>query len=377
MGMKKFIVVPDSFKGTLTSKEICGIMKDKILEHYPSAEVITLPVADGGEGSVDCFLSAVGGELIKIKAKNPLFEEIDSFYGLIGGGKTAVVEMAAAAGLPLIEDRKNPLIATTYGVGELMLDAVRRGACEIILGLGGSATNDFGCGAAARLGVRFYDESGESFIPTGKTLMRVQKIDASGVLPEIKNTKITLMCDVKNPVFGERGAAYVYAPQKGASADDVMLLDSGLRHITEVVARELSVDVSTLAGGGAAGAMAAGMVAFFGAEIKMGIDAVLDAVDYDKLLSGADAVFTGEGKLDSQSLEGKVIYGVASRAKKCCVPVIALVGGIDGDVSEIYRVGVNSVFSINRMPEDFSTARYKSRENLAFAFDNLLRILKI
>jgi glycerate kinase len=218
---------------------------------------------------------------------------------------------------------------------------------------------------------------GESFIPCGKTLTRVQKIDTSGVLPEIRNTKITLMCDVKNPVFGERGAAYVYAPQKGASADDVMLLDRGLRHITEVVARELSVDVSTLAGGGAAGAMAAGMVAFFGAEIKMGIDAVLDAVDYDTLLSGTDAVFTGEGKLDSQSLEGKVIYGVASRAKKCGVPVIALVGGIDDDVSEIYRVGVNSVFSINRMPEDFSTARYKSRENLAFAFDNLLRILKI
>ena len=375
--MKKFVIVPDSFKGTLSSKEICGIIKGKIAGHYPDAEAVTLPVADGGEGSVDCFLSAVEGERIICKAKNPFFEEIDSFYGMLNNGKTAVIEMAACAGLPLVEDRKDPLIATTFGVGELIKDAIRRGACEIILALGGSATNDFGCGAAAALGVKFYDGEGTEFIPAGGTLCKVQKIDRSGVMPELRSVNITLMCDVKNPVYGESGAAYVYAPQKGATADDVKALDLGLRHISEIVKRDIGKDVSALPGGGAAGAMAGGMVSFFDAKIRMGIDVVLDTVGYDDILKGADAVFTGEGKIDSQSLEGKVVCGVAKRAALHGVPVIAVVGGIDGDISEIYELGVNSVFAINRMPEDFSVSRYKSKENLSATVDNILRILKI
>ena len=375
--MKRIVTVPDSFKGTLSSKEICDIIRERVGVHFPDAELVSLPVADGGEGSVDCFLSATRGELIKCRAENPFFEQIESFYGLINEGKTAVIEMAACAGLPLVEDRKNPLLATTYGVGTLIKDAISRGACEIILGLGGSATNDFGCGAAASLGVRFFDGEGKRFIPTGSTLASVEKIDLSGVFSKLKGVNITLMCDVKNPVFGERGAAYVYAPQKGASPKDVELLDRGLRHICEVVKRELGKDVSTLSGGGAAGAMAGGMIAFFDALVKMGIDAVLDAVDFDRILEGADVVFTGEGKIDSQSLEGKVVCGVAKRSYKKGVPVVAIVGGIDGDISPIYELGVNSVFAINRMPEDFSVSRYKSRENLRATVDDILRILKI
>ena len=375
--MKRIVTVPDSFKGTLSSKEICDIIRERVGVHFPDAELVSLPVADGGEGSVDCFLSATRGELIKCRAENPFFEQIESFYGLINEGKTAVIEMAACAGLPLVEDRKNPLLATTYGVGTLIKDAISRGACEIILGLGGSATNDFGCGAAASLGVRFFDGEGKSFIPTGSTLASVEKIDLSGVFSKLKGVNITLMCDVKNPVFGERGAAYVYAPQKGASPKDVELLDRGLRHICEVVKRELGKDVSTLSGGGAAGAMAGGMIAFFDALVKMGIDAVLDAVDFDRILEGADVVFTGEGKIDSQSLEGKVVCGVAKRSLRKGVPVVAIVGGIDGDISPIYELGVNSVFAINRMPEDFSVSRYKSRENLRATVDDILRILKI
>ena len=375
--MKRIVTVPDSFKGTLSSKEICDIIRERVGVHFPDAELVSLPVADGGEGSVDCFLSATRGELIKCRAENPFFEQIESFYGLINEGKTAVIEMAACAGLPLVEDRKNPLLATTYGVGTLIKDAISRGACEIILGLGGSATNDFGCGAAAGLGVRFFDGEGKSFIPTGSTLASVEKIDLSGVFSKLKGVNITLMCDVKNPVFGERGAAYVYAPQKGASPKDVELLDRGLRHICEVVKRELGKDVSTLSGGGAAGAMAGGMIAFFDALVKMGIDAVLDAVDFDRILEGADVVFTGEGKIDSQSLEGKVVCGVAKRSLRKGVPVVAIVGGIDGDISPIYELGVNSVFAINRMPEDFSVSRYKSRENLRATVDDILRILKI
>lgn len=375
--MKKILIIPDSFKGTLTSKQICSIIKERVDVHFPSAEAIMLPVADGGEGSVDAFLTAVGGKLIKCKAKNPFFEDMESFYGMLKDGKTAVIEMAAAAGLPLVEKRKNPMLATTYGVGMLIEDAALKGATHIILGLGGSATNDFGCGAAAALGVRFYDESGKEFIPTGATLESVQKIDTSGVLSELKKLKITLMCDVKNPIYGENGAAYVYAPQKGATPEEVKKLDTGLVHITKIVKNDLGKDLSTLKGGGAAGAMAGGMVAFFDATVRMGIDVVLDTVGYDSLLEGADAVFTGEGKIDSQSLEGKVVYGVATRAKAKGVPVISVVGGIDGDISALYELGVNSVFSINRMPEDFSISRYKSAENLKNTVDNIFRILKI
>ena len=375
--MKKIIIVPDSFKGTLSSKQICDIMKKKISAHFSEAEVISIPVADGGEGSVDCFLNAVGGELIQCACVNPFFEEMQGFYGILNKGGTAIIEMASCAGLPLVEDRKNPMLATTYGVGLLIQDALQKGVREIILGLGGSATNDFGCGAAAALGVRFHDAQGELFIPTGGTLCDVEKIDIDGVDRSFRDIKFTIMCDVQNPVYGKNGAAYVYAPQKGASQEMVATLDKGLRHICDVVQRNLKIEVSDLIGGGAAGAMAGGMYAFFNAAIRSGIDTVLDAVCFDNILQDADIVFTGEGKIDAQSLQGKVIAGVAKRARAKSVPVVAIVGGIEGNIAPIYELGVNSVFTINRLPEDFSISRYKSEENLSEAMDNVLRILKI
>ena len=302
---------------------------------------------------------------------------MDGFYGVLNNGNTAVIEMSACAGLPLIENRKNPMLATTYGVGILIKDAISRGANEIILGLGGSATNDFDCGTAAALGVLFYDEKGEPFIPTGESLCRVAKIDNSQALSALGNIKMTLMCDVENPVYGKNGAAFVYAPQKGANTEQVKLLDEGLRHICRIVQRDLGKNVSTVVGGGAAGAMAGGMVAFFNASIRMGIDVVLETVGFDRLLEGADVVFTGEGKMDSQSLQGKVISGVAKHARAKGVPVIAVVGGVDGDISDAYDLGINSVFTINRLPEDFSISRHKSEENLRQTVDNIVRILKI
>ena len=373
--MKRFILAPDSFKGTLSSKQICEIMAQSIAQQIPDSEVIAIPVADGGEGSVECFLSAMNGELVRCRSVNPFFEEMEGFYGLLNDGKTAVIEMAACAGLPLIENRKDPMRASTYGVGLLMKDALARGAEEIVLGLGGSATNDFGCGAAAALGISFFDEDGKNFIPTGGTLLKVARIEKTG--SSLEHVTLTLMCDVKNPIYGENGAAYVYAPQKGANREQVQYLDEGLRHICKLVHRDLGKDVSNLVGGGAAGAMAGGMVAFFDAALRMGMDVVLDTVNFDRLLEHTDLIFTGEGKIDSQSLQGKVISGVAKRAKKKDVPVVAVVGGIDGDVSEIYEFGVNSVFAINCMPEDFSVSRYKSKENLKKTMDNILRILKI
>ena len=374
--MKKILLVPDSFKGTLSSKQICDIITERAELHFPDAQAISIPVADGGEGSVECFLSAMDGELVRCPAQDPYFGEMEGFYGIVRDGKTAVIEMAACAGLPLVEDRKDPCRTTTYGVGLLIKDAVLRGVEEIILGLGGSCTNDFGCGAAAALGVDFYGKNGR-FIPTGGALSEIERIDVGGVLPELKNIRITLMCDVKNTVYGKSGAAYVYAPQKGATVEQVELLDQGLRHICDVVRNDLGIDVSGLQGGGAAGAMAGGMIAFFGATVKMGIDVVLDTVGFDDLLEGADVVFTGEGKIDSQSLEGKVVCGVAKRASAKGVPVIAVVGGVDGDISPIYGLGVNSVFTINRMPEDFSVSRYKSKKNLSETVDNIFRILKV
>lgn len=372
--MKKVLLVPDSFKGTLSSQRICDIIGERIKFHFPDSEVLSIPVADGGEGSVECFLAAMGGELIKLPSVGPLFDPMEGFYGLVNGGRTAVIEMAACAGLPLIEDRRDPMRATTYGVGLLIRDAVSRGVGEIILGLGGSATNDFGCGAASALGVRFFDEKGEEFIPAGGTLSRVSHIERGE--NALGNVKITLMCDVKNPVFGEKGAAFVYAPQKGATPGQVELLDLGLRHICDIVSRDLGIDVSNLVGGGAAGAMAAGAVAFLGASVRMGIDAVLDTVGFDGMLEDCDLVFTGEGKLDSQSLQGKVVSGVAMRSAAKNVPVIAIVGGVEGDISAIYSMGVTSVFTVNRLPEDLSVSRYKSAENLRGTADDIIRLLK-
>jgi len=375
--MKKFVLIPDSFKGTLSSKEICDIMTLKIKEHFPLASIVSIPVADGGEGSVDCFLSALNGEKVFVKCKGPYFEDITAFYGLIDGGKTAVIEMAQAAGLPMVENNKNPMKTTTYGVGELMLDAVKRGVNKIIMGLGGSCTNDFGCGAAAACGVEFFDLDGKRFIPTGGTLKDVSKIDFSKIHKGFDGVEMVTMCDIDNPPYGESGAAYVFAPQKGADENAVLALDEGVKHLCNLIKKDYGLDLETLSGGGAAGAMGAGMVAFFNSTLKMGIDTVLDTVCFSDIVKDASVVFTGEGKIDSQSLRGKVVIGVAREAKKQSVPVIAVVGGADGDMAKAYAEGVSAVFTINRLPQDFSVSRNFSKENLAFAFDNILRALKL
>ena len=375
--MKKFVLIPDSFKGTLSSKQICDIMKDEINKQFSSVKVVSIPVADGGEGSVDCFLSALGGKRIEIKVSGPYFEKINSFYGIIEDGKTAVIEMAAAAGLPLVENRKNPLLTTTFGVGELVKDALSKGAKKIIVGLGGSCTNDFGCGAAAALGVKFFDKNGQEFIPTGEGLSRVEKIDKSALDIRLNGVEIVAMCDIDNPPFGEYGAAKVFAPQKGADDKMVQILDDGVKNLCKVVKKDIGVDLSNLSGGGAAGAFGAGMVAFFDAELKMGIDTVLETVKFGDTIKDADYIFTGEGKIDGQSLRGKVVIGVARAAQKAGVPLIAVVGGAEGDMSGAYAEGVTAIFTINRLPEDFSVSRYKSEQNLRSTFGDILRVLKV
>lgn len=372
--MKKAVLIPDSFKGTLSSMEICSVMEEKIKKHFPGCKVCSIPVADGGEGSVDAFLAALGGEKIYVEVCGPYLEPMQAFYGLIG--ETAVIEMAACAGLPLVGENKNPALTSTYGVGQLMLHAARNGAKKIIMGLGGSATNDGGCGAAAAAGVKFINAKGDSFIPCGGTLCDIASIHTSDLAPELRETGIITMCDIDNPMYGPRGAAHIFGPQKGADEAMVEELDRNLRHLCEIIKKDLGMDLSAIPGGGAAGAMGAGMAAFFGSGLQMGIETVLDTVGFDSLAADADYIFTGEGKIDSQSLRGKVVIGVARRAKKLNVPVIAVVGGAELDIAEAYSEGVSAIFTINRLPMELKDSAKDSGQNLGFVMDNILRILK-
>lgn len=369
--MERYVLVPDSFKGTLESVEICTILREEILRAKPNAEVIAFPVADGGEGSVDAFLAAVGGERISVTCHGPHMEEMTGFYGLLPDG-TAVVEMAAAAGLPLVGDRLEIGAATTYGVGELMAAAADRGAKRIILGLGGSATNDGGCGAAVALGVRFIDAAGEEFLPTGGNLDRLARIDLSGqkILPEI-----TVMCDIDNPLCGPAGASAVFGPQKGATSEMIPVLDRNLRHLAEIILRDLGKDVVDLPGAGAAGGMGGGAVAFWNGRLQMGIETVLDTVNFDHAVQDAKLVFTGEGRLDGQSIRGKVVAGVAKRAKAANVPVVAVVGAVADGADAVYDMGVCSVFTTNNSPVPFEIAKLHAHENLRRTARNVMGFL--
>lgn len=372
--MKKILLIPDSFKGTMTSGEICSIMKEAILRYYPEAEVVSIPVADGGEGSVDAFLTAVGGEKVRLTVKGPYLEEIEAFYGVLPD-RTAVVEMAAAAGLPLVGENRHAERTTTYGVGQLIAHAAESGCRRIIVGLGGSATNDGAVGTAAALGVRFLDARGRPFLPVGGTLDRIASIDVCALNPSLRNTELVTMCDIDNPLCGPQGASAVFGPQKGADGAMVERLDKNLAHLAEVVRRDIGAEIADLPGAGAAGGMGGGMVAFFDSKLQMGIETVLDTVGFDARLKDADLVFSGEGRIDTQSLRGKVVIGVARRTRKAGVPLIAVVGDIGDGIERAYEEGVSAVFSTNRVAVPFQEAKLRCRSDLKLTMDNLMRFL--
>lgn len=374
--MKKFIVIPDSYKGTLSSEHICEIMSEAILKRFPEAQVVKLPVADGGEGTVATFLQAVGGKRVEACVTGPLGVKVSAFYGLLPDG-TAVIEMASAAGLPLVGEKLLVGQTTTYGVGELIAHAISQGAKNILLGLGGSATNDGGCGAAVALGATFKDKNGVSFLPTGSNLINIASIDVSSVEAKLKNIPITVMCDIDNPLYGPKGAAYVFAPQKGATIQELPMLDAGLKHLAEVIEQDLGMSVAKLPGAGAAGGMGAGAVAFLGGNLTPGIEAVLNIVKFNELLEGTDMVFTGEGCFDRQSLMGKVISGILKRTNSKNIPVIAIVGGIKELPEEAYDKGLKAIFSINQLPQNLQESAPHSKENLAQTMDNILRLLAL
>lgn len=374
--MKKCIVIPDSFKGSMSSAEACEIIKSSVHDVFHSCHVEAIPIADGGEGTTDCFLYSLNAKKVNIKVKNAFMEDTEVYYA-VTQDKKAIIEIAQPCGITCAQGRFDPVNTGTYGVGQMMAHAIDNGADEIIIGLGGSCTNDGGCGAAAAMGTIFKDRHGKSFIPTGGTLKDIFSIDNSKTCDYLKNVKITAMCDVTNPMYGKNGAAYIFAPQKGADKRTVEFLDGQLAFLAGMIKRDLCLDVSGISGGGAAGALGAGIAAFFKGDLRSGIDVVLDLVNFDEIIYGTDVIFTGEGRIDGQSLNGKAIFGIGRRALKYGVPVIAFTGEIGDEALNMYENGITAIFSINTKAEDFSVSKYKCRENLKITADSVLRVLQI
>lgn len=376
--MKKCIVISDSFKGSLSSGEICDIARACFAEVLSDCELTAIPVADGGEGTVDCFHQVCGGELVPVTVQGPFGQDMEAAYLRLDGGR-AVIEMASSAGLPLVGDRRDPRITSTYGVGQQIRHAVEQGSTQILLGLGGSCTNDGGCGCAAALGVRFLDRAGQAFVPTGGTLDQIAHIDVSGARQLLQTVKLTAMCDIDNPMHGTTGASYIFGPQKGADPAMVEFLDGQLKALDAVIQRELHRAVADVPGAGAAGAFGAGILAFLDGTLCPGIEAVLDLVDFDGKLKDCDLVITGEGRFDSQSIRGKVVSGVSRRAKRQGVPVAVIAGSVAEDVESVSTdpdSGVTAAFSINRQAMDYSESRPFSRRNYRYTLENLLRLMK-
>lgn len=340
--MKKIIIAADSFKGTFSSLEAEKIIGAQFKEKFPESEITYLPVADGGEGTTEAFLSFCKGKEIETETVNHLGEKIKGVYALLDDG-TAVIEASSACGLYLTE-KMEPLKSSTYGVGLIFLDALKRGCKEIIIGIGGTATTDGGCGFIEALGGKFFSEKGEIKNISSGDLCKITSIDLSGIAPKVKNCKITVLCDVKNPLYGEKGAAFVFAPQKGASFEEVKFLDKGLENLGKILDRSAGENVSVFLGAGAAGGLGAGLK-FLGAELLRGIDAVLEKSNFKEKAAGADLIITGEGRLDSQTSEGKVPAGVAALRGETLV--IAVCGEVTASSEEIKAMGIEKAFSSN------------------------------
>lgn len=343
MNCERIIVAPDSFKGSLTAAQVAEACRLGILDELPTAEVVCLPLADGGEGTVDALSASEGLMKVKCMVSDPLMRPVEAWYALSSDGKSAVMEMGAASGLTLLsESERDPLQTSTYGTGEMILDALRRGCRRFFIGIGGSATNDGGMGMLRALGYRFADASGNELDGVGADLARVAHIDVSAADPRLGEASFTIACDVDNPLFGPNGAAYVFAPQKGAHEDTVSYLDRGLRNFSTVIMRDIGVDVSLMPGAGAAGGLGAAFCAFLGADLRKGIEMVLEAVGFDKAITGASLIITGEGSVDAQSLMGKVVSGVSSHARGAGVPVVVL-GGRVADRIALAKAGLTAL----------------------------------
>jgi glycerate kinase len=372
----KIVIAPDSFKGSLTALEVCEAAARGIEAIDPDIEIVQVPMADGGEGTVQSLVDATDGSLITENVTGPLGDPVDAVYGLLGDDESAVIEMAAASGLPLVpEEKRNPLYTTTYGTGELIAAALDEGRGKLIVGIGGSATTDAGAGMAQALGVRLLDEDGEQIGYGGEELARLHTIEMSEADPRLQDAEVRVACDVDNPLYGERGAAHVYGPQKGASPEDVEVLDENLRHFADVVQRDLGLDVRDIPGAGAAGGLGAGLVAFCGATLEPGIEIVIDAVDLPAAMRGADLCVTGEGAIDSSTAYGKTPSGVAAVAMRGNVPVIAIAGGVAFDAVSLHDRGFDALASILNRPMPLAEAMEASQaeQMIAFTAEQMVR----
>ena len=374
----KVLVAPDSFKGSLTALEAAESIKKGIKKFDAQIEVDLLPLADGGEGTVQSLVDAANGEIIRKEVTGPLGKKVEAFYGLLTAQNTAVIEMAAASGLPLVpEAKRNPLKTTTYGTGELIAAALDKGVKKIIIGIGGSATNDAGVGMAQALGAKITDKNGNQLDYGGESLAEIDKIDLSTLDPRLKEVEILAACDVDNPLYGKNGAAYVYAPQKGAEQKMVKILDENLRKFNQIVLEELNINSNKIPGAGAAGGLGAGLAVFLKAELKSGIEIILNSLDFEEKLKDVDLLITGEGRLDGQSINGKVPTGAGKRAKKLQIPVIALAGSLGEGVEKVLEHGVDAYFSIIDRPADLNKIMADSPKLLSNLSEQIMRILYI
>lgn len=367
--MKTFLLAPDSFKGTISAARICEIEAEAIRKHIPDAVIHAIPMADGGEGMVEAYLGIMGGERITVSVTGPLGEPVEAVYGILPDG-SAVMEMAAAAGLPLVEGRKNPMETSTYGVGEMLLDAERRGIRQVLLGLGGSSTNDCGIGMAAALGFRFLDENGNEVEPKAKNLGQIHQIQAAGRMPQLE---VRVACDVDNPLLGPRGATYTFGPQKGATPEMQAQLEAGMSHYAEVLEAFGGRPVAEVPGAGAAGGMGAAVMQLLNGRLMPGAEMLLESVGFDRLLQQVDVVWTGEGRIDWQSAFGKVPGTIGKHCQTAGVPCLALCGAVGKEAETLYEHGITAIYGAVRGVTTMEELQSTAEADLAFLADAVVR----
>ncbi|HEY3983004.1 glycerate kinase [Cedecea sp.] len=374
----KIVIAPDSFKESLTAMQVAEAIEQGFREIYPHADYIKLPMADGGEGTVESMVAATGGKIIPVTVTGPLGLPVDAFFGLSGDGDTAIIEMAAASGLHLVpSEKRNPLLTGTFGTGELILAALDHGARKIIIGIGGSATNDGGAGMMQALGAELRDEEGNDIGTGGAALAELSELDLSLLDARLAECDILVACDVDNPLCGEDGASAVFGPQKGATPQQVTLLDAALRHYGEQIEQASGSAVINVAGAGAAGGMGASLFGLLNARLRPGVEIVTEALHLDEAVRDADLVITGEGRIDSQTIHGKTPIGVARVAKRFNVPVIALAGGMTTDYGVVHQHGLDAVFSVLNRVQTLPEALEYARENLCVTARNVATVWKI
>ena len=374
----KILVAPDSFKESLSAIQVAEAISKGVLKIIPNAEIIKTPISDGGEGLLDALVNDKNGKIITVKVYDPLYRSIAAEYGILNEGTTAVIEMAKASGLELLkEQEKNPDITSSYGTGQLILDALDRGCQKIIIGIGGSATNDGGMGMVKALGGKFINKEGIELTEGGGALGELSSIDLTNFDKRISNCKIVVACDVTNKLTGENGASFVYGAQKGGSKEQLGFLDKNLQHYAAIIRNHLGIEIENINGAGAGGGMGAGLIAFLNAELKSGIDLILETLEIKKHIKNIDLIITGEGEIDKQTLQGKTILGIAALAKEYYVPVIAITGKIGDNIDEIYKLGITSIFSIVNKPMKLEEAINDVEYLIQSCIETIIRTIKL